>query len=115
LADRYGRKRIFGVGVGIFTLGRSCAGSPRAASARPRAFQDGGAIMFATALALIAQDFSGRDRGTAIAVWSATVGSAVAIGPVLGGALTEGFGWRWVFFVNLPISASCWRSSGCGW
>jgi predicted MFS family arabinose efflux permease len=71
-----------------------------------RAFQGiGGAIMFATALALIAQDVHGRDRGTAIAVWSATVGSAVAIGPVLGGALTEGFGWRWVFFVNLPIGA----------
>src|SRR5580765_1643080 len=109
LADRYGRKRIFGVGVGIFTFGSLLCGIAQSGVQLDlaRAFQGiGGAIMFATALALIAQDFSGADRGTAIAVWSATVGSAVAIGPVLGGALTEGFGWRWVFFVNLPIGAA---------
>src|SRR5262245_29590636 len=108
LADRYGRKRIFGVGVGIFTFGSLLCGIAQTGLQLDlaRAFQGiGGAIMFATALALIAQDFSGRERGTAIALWSSTVGSAVAIGPVLGGALTEGFGWRWVFFVNLPIGA----------
>ena len=108
LADRYGRKRIFGVGVAIFTFGSLLCGIAQSGVQLDvaRAFQGvGGAIMFATALALIAQDFQGRERGTAIALWSSTVGSAVAIGPVLGGALTEGLGWRWVFFVNLPIGA----------
>ncbi len=72
-----------------------------------RAFQGiGGAAMFATALALIAQDFAGPRRGTAIACWGATVGGAVAVGPVLGGALTDGLGWRWIFFVNVPIGAA---------
>jgi EmrB/QacA subfamily drug resistance transporter len=109
LADRYGRKRMFGIGVAIFTVGSLLCGIAQSGLQLDlaRAFQGiGGAIMFATALALIAQDFTGRDRGTAIAVWSSTVGSAVAIGPVFGGALTEGFGWRWVFFVNLPIGAA---------
>jgi EmrB/QacA subfamily drug resistance transporter len=109
LADRYGRKRMFAIGVAIFTFGSLLCGIAQTGLQLDlaRAFQGiGGAIMFATALALIAQDFTGRERGTAIAVWSSTVGSAVAIGPVLGGALTEGFGWRWVFFVNLPIGAA---------
>jgi EmrB/QacA subfamily drug resistance transporter len=65
----------------------------------------GGAIMFATSLALIAQAFSGRERGTAFGVYGAVVGGAVAIGPLIGGALTSGIGWRWIFFVNIPIGA----------
>ncbi len=63
----------------------------------------GGAIMFATSLALIAQAFSGKDRGTAFGVYGAVIGGAVAVGPLLGGAITSGIGWRWIFFVNLPI------------
>ena len=63
----------------------------------------GGAAMFATSLALIAQEFEGRERGTAIGVWGATIGGAVAIGPLVGGAITEGLGWEWIFFVNVPI------------
>ena len=62
-----------------------------------------GPLALLPALALIAQDYQGRDRATAIAFWGSTVGGAVAIGPVLGGGLTDLFGWRWVFFVNLPI------------
>jgi EmrB/QacA subfamily drug resistance transporter len=106
LADRYGRKYVFAGGVAVFTLASLLCGVSQSGAQLDvaRALQGiGGATMFATALALIAQDFSGRERGTAIALWSATVGSAVAIGPVLGGALTDGLGWRWVFFVNLPI------------
>jgi EmrB/QacA subfamily drug resistance transporter len=61
--------------------------------------------MFATSLALIAQAFSGKERGTAFGVYGAVVGGAVAIGPLLGGAITSGIGWRWIFFVNLPIGA----------
>ena len=59
--------------------------------------------MFATALALIAQEFEGRERANAIGIWGATVGGAVAIGPLIGGLLTEGLGWEWIFFVNVPI------------
>jgi predicted MFS family arabinose efflux permease len=59
--------------------------------------------MFATSLALIAQDFEGKARAAAIAAWGATVGGAVAIGPLVGGALTSGFGWQWIFYVNVPV------------
>ena len=63
----------------------------------------GGAIMFATSLALIAAAFIGRDRGTAFGIYGAVIGGAVAIGPLIGGAITSGIGWRWIFFVNVPI------------
>jgi len=109
LADRFGRKRVFVAGVGIFTLASLlCAVSGSGVQLDlARAFQGiGGAAMFTTALALIAQDFAGAARGTAIAFWGATVGGAVAVGPVLGGALTDGLGWRWIFFVNLPIGGA---------
>jgi EmrB/QacA subfamily drug resistance transporter len=109
LADRFGRKRIFVTGVGIFTLASLLCGIAGGGIELDlfRAFQGvGGAAMFTTALALIAQDFSGHARGTAIAFWGATVGGAVAVGPVLGGALTDGLGWRWIFFVNLPIGCA---------
>jgi MFS family permease len=59
--------------------------------------------MFATSLALIAQEFQGPQRGSAIAAWGATIGGAVAVGPLVGGALTDAFGWEWIFFVNVPI------------
>jgi EmrB/QacA subfamily drug resistance transporter len=63
----------------------------------------GGAIMFATSLALIAQAFQGKDRGTAFGIFGAVTGGAVAVGPLVGGAITSGIGWRWIFFVNVPI------------
>ena len=63
----------------------------------------GGAIMFSVSLALLADAFRGKDRGVAFGVWGAITGLAVAIGPLLGGALTSGLSWRWIFFVNLPI------------
>src|SRR5208282_5322370 len=65
----------------------------------------GGAMMFATSLALIAQAFRGKDRGTAFGVFGAVTGAAVAVGPVLGGIITSGIGWQWIFFVNVPIGA----------
>ena len=63
----------------------------------------GGGMMFATALALLASAYQGRDRGTAIGLWGATTGAAVAIGPLVGGVLVEASGWEAIFFVNLPI------------
>ena len=64
----------------------------------------GGAAMFAVSLALVAQEFAaGRERATAMGIYGATIGAAVAVGPLVGGAITDAFGWRWVFFLNVPI------------
>jgi MFS family permease len=69
----------------------------------------GGAIMFAVSLALLAGAFRGTDRGVAFGVWGAITGIAVAIGPLLGGVLTSGISWRWIFFVNGPVGAVAGR------
>jgi EmrB/QacA subfamily drug resistance transporter len=106
LADRIGRKRVFTGGVVLFTIASLLCGLSDSATllVLARGLQGfGGAAMFATSLALIAQEFQGHERGTAIAAWGATVGGAVAIGPLVGGALTDGLGWQWIFFVNIPI------------
>src|ERR1700751_3364419 len=64
----------------------------------------GGAAMFAVSLALVAQEFpAGRERATAMGVYGATIGVSVAVGPLVGGAITSGLGWRWVFFLNVPV------------
>ncbi len=106
LADRFGRRRLFVIGVGVFTLASLLCGLATSATFLhlARALQGvGGAAMFATSLALIAQEFEGPERGAAIAAWGATIGGAVAVGPLVGGALTDTFGWEWIFFVNVPI------------
>src|SRR3954453_4957804 len=106
LADRLGRRRVFAFGFAIFTIASFLCGiSPNATLLNlARGLQGiGGAAMFATSLALIAQEFTGRERGTAIAAWGATIGGAVAVGPLVGGALPDGLGWEWIFFVNVPI------------
>jgi EmrB/QacA subfamily drug resistance transporter len=105
-ADRFGRKRVFITGVGVFTLASLLCGAANSVELlmAARALQGfGGAAMFATGLALIGQEFQGRERAKAIAVWSATVGMAAAAGPLLGGGLTDVLGWRWIFFINVPI------------
>src|SRR4051794_39479004 len=106
LADLFGRRKLYMVGLGIFTLASLLCGvatSPLMLILS-RGFQGvGGAVMFSVSLALLAGAFSGRERGIAFGVWGAITGLAVAIGPLLGGALTSGLSWRWIFFVNLPI------------
>jgi EmrB/QacA subfamily drug resistance transporter len=106
LADLLGRRRVFAVGLMIFvTASLLCglAGSPTMLNLA-RALQGlGGAMMFATSLALIAQEFPANERGTAFGIWGATTGFAVAVGPLVGGALTDGLGWEWIFLVNVPI------------
>src|SRR3954465_10697572 len=105
-ADRIGRRRVFTAGFVIFTFASFLCGISGNATLLnlARGLQGvGGAAMFATSLALIAEEFQGRERGTAIGAWGATIGGAVAIGPLVGGALTEGLGWEWIFFVNVPI------------
>jgi EmrB/QacA subfamily drug resistance transporter len=106
LGDLLGRKRVFLVSIGLFTLASALCGAANSALflILARGLQGiGGAGMFAVSLAIIAQEFHGRERGTAFGIWGATIGIAVAIGPLVGGALTTYAGWRWIFFVNVPI------------
>jgi EmrB/QacA subfamily drug resistance transporter len=106
LADLFGRRRVFVIGTALFMVGSIACGAAQDMFflQLARAFQGvGGAAMFATGLALIASAFHGRDRGTAFGAFGATTGVAVAVGPVLGGVLTSGISWRWIFFVNIPI------------
>jgi EmrB/QacA subfamily drug resistance transporter len=107
LSDRFGRRRLFAIGLAIFSLASLAAGLANDPTVLnlSRAVQGiGGAAMFAVSLALIAQEFApGRERGTAMGVYGATIGISVAIGPLAGGAITDGLGWRWVFFLNVPI------------
>jgi EmrB/QacA subfamily drug resistance transporter len=107
-ADLYGRRRVFAIGIVLFTIASVMCGlasSPLALNLSRAGQGIGGALMFATSLALLAQEFHGRDRGTAFGLWGATVGAAVAIGPLVGGVLTEHLGWEWIFFVNVPVGA----------
>ena len=107
LADRVGRRAVFAAGLGIFALASLAAGlAPDATFLNiARAVQGiGGAAMFAVSLALVAQEFPpGRERATAMGVYGATIGVSVAVGPLVGGAITSGLGWRWVFFLNVPV------------
>src|SRR3954464_383859 len=108
LADLYGRRLVFVIGTALFLVGSVACGAAQDIFflQASRAFQGiGGAAMFATALALIASGYQGRDRGIAFGAFGATTGVAVAVGPVLGGVLTSGLSWRWIFFVNIPICA----------
>jgi EmrB/QacA subfamily drug resistance transporter len=106
LADMYGRRRLYLIGLVIFTGASVLCGFAVSTIMLEvsRALQGvGGAVMFAVSLALLADAFRGRDRGVAFGVWGAITGLAVAIGPLLGGILTTGISWRWIFFVNAPI------------
>jgi EmrB/QacA subfamily drug resistance transporter len=108
LADRFGRRLLFTFGVVMFTSASLLCGFAWNVTALDvaRGLQGiGGAALFATALALIGHEYRGPDRYGAIAVWGATIGAAVASGPLVGGILTDTLGWRWVFFVNVPVGA----------
>ena len=105
LADLFGRRRVFVIGLVIFTVGSVACGAaqdilflrspaPSRASAARRCSPPRWRCSAAA--------FRGKDRGTAFGVFGATTGVAVAIGPVLGGVLTSGLSWRWIFFVNMP-------------
>ncbi|HWE33396.1 MAG TPA: MFS transporter [Solirubrobacteraceae bacterium] len=110
LADLLGRRLVFTVGLALFSLSSLlCALSPSALFLIiARGAQGiGGAIMFATSLSLLAQEFRGRDRGTAFGAWGATIAASAAVGPLLGGFLTEDLGWASIFYINVPIGIAC--------
>jgi EmrB/QacA subfamily drug resistance transporter len=106
LGDLLGRRMIFAFGIGLFAVASfvcGFAGSPTVLNVARGVQGVGGAMMFATSLALIAQEFAPQERGTAFGLWGATTGFAVAVGPVIGGLITEHLGWEWIFFVNVPV------------
>ena len=109
LGDRLGRRRVFVGGLALFTLASLVAGfaSDPLQLELARALQGvGGAGMFGTVLALIAQEFSAGERAVALGAWGATVGAAVAVGPLVGGLVVEELGWEWIFFINIPIGVA---------
>jgi len=106
LADRFGRRLVFVTGLVVFTASSAAcglAGSPLALNLARAVQGAGGAMMFATSLALIAGAFHGKERGLAFGVYGGVIGGAVAVGPIVGGLITSGIGWEWIFFVNVPI------------
>lgn len=106
IGDRIGRRTVFAAGIVVFTLGSLLCGlaNDPTTLALARVVQGvGGAIMFAVSLALLSTTYRGDDRGVAFGVFGGVTGIAVALGPVLGGAITSGLSWRWIFFVNLPV------------
>ena len=110
LADRLGRRRVFAIGLGIFSVASLVAGlatDPTFLNIARGVQGIGGAAMFAVSLALIAQEFpAGRERGMAMGVYGATIGLAVAFGPLVGGAIVDSLGWEWIFFLNVPIGVA---------
>jgi EmrB/QacA subfamily drug resistance transporter len=105
-SDRIGRRAVFVLGLVVFSAASlACALSPSPLALNlARGVQGvGAAAMFATSLALLASAFHGRERGTAVGIWGATIGAAVAIGPLVGGLLTETLGWESIFYINIPI------------
>ncbi|HEY1521042.1 MAG TPA: DHA2 family efflux MFS transporter permease subunit [Solirubrobacteraceae bacterium] len=106
LGDRLGRKRMFIAGIAVFTAGSAAAGlSPSIGFLiASRAAQGvGAAIVTPLTLTLLAEAFPAEQRGLALGVWSGISGIGVALGPLVGGALTEFASWHWIFWVNVPI------------
>ncbi len=107
IADRFGRKQVFLGGMALFTLASAaCALSPGIATlVLARAVQGiGAAVLFATALALISEVTpTAEDRAKALGVYGASIGAAFAVGPFVGGVLTDAIGWRAIFWCNVPI------------
>lgn len=106
LADVFGRRRMFEIGVVIFVISSliaATAGSGEFLILARMVQGIGGAMMLPTSLSLLNANFQGRDRGIAFAVWGSTIGGTAALGPLLGGWLTSNLSWRWAFGINLPL------------
>ena len=108
VADRVGHRRAYLAGLAVFAVSSlvcGVAGGPGMLIAARATQGVGGALMFATTFALLNSAYTGQDRAGAYGMWGAVTGASSAIGPILGGVLTQGISWRWIFFVNLPVTA----------
>ena len=106
LADLLGRRRIFVVGLCLFTFSSLLCGfalNPLMLNLSRGAQGIGAAFLFSAALALLAQEFQGRTRATVFSLWAAVLGMGIALGPLIGGAVTGWLGWKWAFLINVPI------------
>jgi EmrB/QacA subfamily drug resistance transporter len=106
IADRLGRRAVFIGGLALFTVASAVAAASQSSLllVLARGVQGaGGALLLATAVPLLAAAYPGRRRATALGIWGATIGAATAVGPLVGGLLTDAFGWRSIFLVNVPI------------
>jgi EmrB/QacA subfamily drug resistance transporter len=106
LADRFGRKRMLVTGLGLFTLASFFCGAAPSLGVliAARAVQGAGAaLQLSAALATLASTFKGDTRARAFAFWGSVVGVGITLGPIVGGFITQTFGWQWAFYINLPI------------
>ena len=106
LGDRFGRRRMFTIGLGIFTLGSvgaALAPSVEALNAARAAQGLGGAIVMPLTLTLLSAAVAPERRGLALGAWGGIGGLAIAFGPLVGGAVVEGIAWQWIFWLNVPI------------
>jgi EmrB/QacA subfamily drug resistance transporter len=106
LADLWGRRKLYAAGTALFTACSLLCGlatGPLFLDLARTGQGIGGAVVWATSLALLSDAFRGRDRGLAFGLYGAILGLAVAVGPLLGGVLTSSLSWRWIFWVNVPV------------
>lgn len=106
LGDRFGRRRMFAAGIALFVVASAaCAlASNATALIAARALQGAGAaLVMPLAMAILSGTFGREERARALGIFSGITGCALIIGPAVGGFITEHFGWRWVFWINLPI------------
>jgi EmrB/QacA subfamily drug resistance transporter len=106
LGDRFGRKRMFVIGMAVFTVASAAAALAPSTGllVAARAIQGAGAaVVTPLTLTLLAEAFPDERRGMAIGVWSGISGIAVALGPLVGGAVVQGISWHWIFWINVPI------------
>ncbi len=106
LGERYGRRRMFVAGLGLFTLGSAAAALAPSIGllVAARALQGvGAAVLIPLTLTLLSAAVTPERRGLALGAWGAVGGLAIAIGPLVGGAVVEGASWQWIFWLNVPI------------